>query len=242
VFEAGSRYIGNHTASHYHKLAVQKKEQYRIGSRHSKHLRHDKIPADLGYLPIKSEDGRNYFTDMTWCQMYAASNRAHMLNIMRDVMLEVTGAKTDNKRAINVHHNYCQRENVTYVDPSTGTTVSETLFITRKGATSARKGQYGIIPGSMATGSYIVQGKGETKSWCSCSHGAGRRMSRTEAKKRISHSQFVQSLGDVVCDRDPKLRDEAPAAYKDLSTVMQNQTDLVSVVHRLKPLVNVKGF
>ena len=118
--------------------------------------------------------------------------------------------------------------------------------MTRKGATSAKEGELGIIPGSMATGSYIVKGLGNEMSWGSCSHGAGRRMGRMQAKRELSTKEFVADLNDadVVCDRDSRLIDESPRAYKDLHEVIDNQTQtgVISVVHRLLPLVNVKGF
>jgi len=120
--------------------------------------------------------------------------------------------------------------------------VDRKLWVTRKGATSAQAGEYGIIPGSMGTGSYITKGKGESHSWNSCSHGAGRKMSRTKAFKAVGQEDFEKAMEGIVCDTNPKVKDEAPQAYKDLQTVMKNQEDLVEVVHRLKPLVNVKGF
>ena len=116
------------------------------------------------------------------------------------------------------------------------------LYVTRKGATSAAKGQMGIIPGSMGTGSYITRGKGDIKSWNSSSHGAGRRMSRTKAHAAIPQSEFQSLMEGIVCDTHPSVRDEAPQAYKDLASVMEQQSDLTEIVHRLLPLVNVKGF
>ena len=133
--------------------------------------------------------------------------------------------------AINCHHNYVQRE----------THFGENLFVTRKGAISARQGEFGIIPGSMGAKSYIVRGLGNPDSFCSCSHGAGRRMSRTAAKRKFSCADLEAQTKGVECRKDGGVIDEIPGAYKDIDTVMANQTDLVKVVHTLKQVVCVKG-
>jgi tRNA-splicing ligase RtcB len=133
--------------------------------------------------------------------------------------------------AINCHHNYVQRESH----------FGENLFVTRKGAISAREGELGIIPGSMGAKSYIVRGLGNPESYCSCSHGAGRRMSRTAAKRKFSRVDLeAQTLG-VECRKDGGVLDEIPGAYKDIDVVMANQADLVAVVHTLKQVVCIKG-
>jgi len=116
------------------------------------------------------------------------------------------------------------------------------LWVTRKGATSAKLGEMGIIPGSMGTGSYITRGRGNLMSWNSSSHGAGRRMSRTKAKMIIPQKDFEDSMKGIVCDTDPGVKDEAPQAYKDLTVVMKNQESLTDIVHHLLPLINVKGI
>lgn len=128
------------------------------------------------------------------------------------------------------------------MDPETGERVEKDLWVTRKGATPARAGELGAIPGSMATGSYITRGKGNPDAWSSSSHGAGRRMSRTKALKAINQRDFEHAMEDVVWDAHPSLRDEAPQAYKDLKTVMANQESMVEIVHHLTPIVNVKGL
>jgi tRNA-splicing ligase RtcB len=133
--------------------------------------------------------------------------------------------------AINCHHNYVARE----------THFGEKLFVTRKGAISAREGELGIIPGSMGAKSYIVRGKGHPESFCSCSHGAGRRMSRTEAKRRFNSHDLAAQTEGVECRKDKGVVDEIPGAYKDIDRVMALQTDLVEVVHTLKQVVCVKG-
>ena len=228
---SGSRRIGNTTASHHNEVA----RDYMI--RHG-------LPrpnSDLNFLHIDSREGQEYLNDMEWCQAYAFANRAAMIRVMKDVVAEVTGCKSDDSSEINIHHNYCSCEEceITRAD---GTTENKQLWVTRKGATSAKKGQIGLIPGSMGSGSYVVRGKGNPTSLQSCSHGAGRRMSRTAAFNTLSQAEFEQTMQGVVCDVDERLRDEAPAAYKDLSRVMQHQESLVEVVHHFHPLLNVKGI
>eukprot|EP01025_Chloroclados_australasicus_P004522 TRINITY_DN1112_c0_g1_i1.p2 TRINITY_DN1112_c0_g1~~TRINITY_DN1112_c0_g1_i1.p2 ORF type:complete len:330 (-),score=37.71 TRINITY_DN1112_c0_g1_i1:411-1400(-) len=231
LLHSGSRNIGNITAELYNKKAqaILKKKGIQM-------------PPGLNYMEIDSKEGREYLQDMQWCQKYAFQNRQAMLHIMVDCVNEATGAQPDMDRAVNIHHNYCSCERCEYKDPKTGENVSKDLWVTRKGATSAQPGQFGIIPGSMGVGSYIVKGKGQSKAWSSCSHGAGRRMSRKAAVKKIPQKDFVDSMKGIVCDTNTKVRDEAPQAYKDLTTVMHNQRDLVDIEHQLKPLVNVKGF
>lgn len=233
LLHSGSRNIGNITAEHYDRLAMEElKKKGVTGARRE----------GINYLEIDSPSGQSYLGDMQWCQEYAFQNRKAMLDVMVDVVNEVTGALPDLEHTVNIHHNYCSCERCKYKDPQTGEEVERDLWVTRKGATSARQGQMGIIPGSMGVGSFIVRGKGESKSWQSCSHGAGRKMSRTKAVQAISQDEFEAAMTGVVCDTDPRVRDEAPQAYKDLTLVMKNQEELVEVVHRLRPLINVKGF
>jgi len=197
---------------------------------------------DLNSLRIDSEEGQLYLQDMAWCQAYALANRRAMLGIMTQIVRDVLNRRTEDDRMINTHHNFCQCERCTVRDPVTGAEVSEELWVTRKGATSARRGEAGLIPGSMGVGSFVVEGKGESLSWRSCSHGAGRRLSRTKAFELVSQADFEASMNGILCDRTEALRDEAPQAYKDLSQVMQDQKSLVSIKHRLHPLINVKGI
>jgi tRNA-splicing ligase RtcB len=133
--------------------------------------------------------------------------------------------------AVNCHHNYVERE----------THYGEMVWVTRKGAIRARAGDLGIIPGSMGTRSYIVRGKGGAESLESCAHGAGRRMSRTQAEKRYSIADLAEQTAGVVCRKDKGVLDEIPGAYKDIDEVMANQSDLVEVLHTLKQIVCVKG-
>eukprot|EP00916_Digyalum_oweni_P024805 GHVL01040974.1.p1 GENE.GHVL01040974.1~~GHVL01040974.1.p1 ORF type:complete len:427 (+),score=102.94 GHVL01040974.1:269-1549(+) len=227
MLHSGSRNIGNKCAQYYDMLASKQS-----GSKSKK----------LASLAIASPEGKDYLKDMKFCQHYAMENRNFMLNAFARVILEVTGRAPMWEATVNIHHNYCDCENCTYIDSKTGEEKNEKLWITRKGATSARKGQLGIIPGSMGTGSFIVRGLGNNESWNSCSHGAGRKMSRTFARNHIRQDDFAAVMDGIVCDAVPSVRDEAPQAYKDLGEVMRNQATLVEVVHRLTPLLNMKGY
>ncbi|MCB1143048.1 MAG: RtcB family protein [Leptospiraceae bacterium] len=227
---SGSRNIGKVTAENYNKLAKSYLKRKGITPQN----------RDLNFLEIDSKEGQNYLLDMQWCQEYAMENRQEMLRIIAPIVTSITSHEPDFSRAVNIHHNYCSCEECTYYE--NGTEITKKLWITRKGATSAKAGQLGLIPGSMGTGSYLVRGKGNPESWSSCSHGAGRTKSRIRAKKEILQSDFEKSMEGIVCDTSPALRDEAPQAYKDINHVMQNQSDLVEIVTRFTPLINVKGF
>ncbi|CAE7693435.1 rtcB [Symbiodinium microadriaticum] len=231
MLHSGSRNIGNVTAQYYDNLAAKQ-----CNGR----------PEALAYLRIESPEGRQYLTDMTFCQAYAWENRRFMMESFAKVVKKLTRRDAVWDQMVNIHHNYCECEQCRYLDPATKRWKEEELWITRKGATSAKAGQLGIIPGSMGTGSYIVRGKGEADSWQSCSHGAGRSMSRAAAFRNIDPKTFAGHMRDrgIVWDVKfaDKVRDEAPMAYKDLNTVMQNQQDLVEVVHHLQPLINMKGW
>jgi tRNA-splicing ligase RtcB len=154
-----------------------------------------------------------------------------MMRLVLDALKrELPSFQTDGE-AINCHHNYVAQEEH----------FGERLFITRKGAISAREGELGIIPGSMGAKSYIVRGLGSPDSFCSCSHGAGRRMSRTEAKRRFNRRDLEEQTAGVECRKDGGVIDEIPGAYKDIDEVMANQSDLVEVVHTLKQVLCIKG-
>ena len=224
MLHSGSRNIGNRVAQHYDKVAKSMLQQQGIDT---------KRLNGINYMPIESQEGQDYLRDMEWCQQYAFYNRKAMKNIMLEIVGKVTGHEADMTHAVNIHHNYCQCE-----DCGDG----RMLYVTRKGATSARQGEWGIIPGSMGTGSYITRGKGNLKSWNSSSHGAGRRLSRTKAHGNISQQDFEASMAGILCDTHPSVKDEAPQAYKDLSVVMEQQESLTDIVHHLLPLINVKGF
>lgn len=231
LLHSGSRNIGNVTAQHYDEVAAK---QCGGGK------------ENLAYLKVASAKGQEYITDMSFCQAYALENRYFMMRAFERVLKKVSGKGALWSQMVNIHHNYCECEECRFKDPATGTWHQEKLWVTRKGATSAKRGQLGIIPGSMGTGSYIVRGRGETDSWQSCSHGAGRAMSRKHAFRHIDEKSFVNQMRDrgILWDSRfaDKVKDEAPAAYKDLTEVMQNQEGLVEIVHHLQPLINMKGF
>eukprot|EP00581_Thalassiosira_minuscula_P004703 CAMPEP_0183747430 /NCGR_PEP_ID=MMETSP0737-20130205/67260_1 /TAXON_ID=385413 /ORGANISM="Thalassiosira miniscula, Strain CCMP1093" /LENGTH=401 /DNA_ID=CAMNT_0025983143 /DNA_START=342 /DNA_END=1547 /DNA_ORIENTATION=+ len=224
LLHSGSRNIGNRVAQHYDNIAKNLLQSQGVDTR--------KLNG-IHYMPIESQEGQDYLRDMEWCQRYAFQNRRAMQRIMLEILAEVTHSEADTDRAVNIHHNYCQCE-----ECGNG----RKLYITRKGATSAAAGQMGIIPGSMGSGSYITRGRGELSSWNSSSHGAGRRMSRVKAHANIPQEEFEHAMEGVVCDTHPSVRDEAPQAYKDLFIVMEQQQSLTDIVHRLLPLINVKGF
>ena len=157
-----------------------------------------------------------------------------VFEVFRDVFETLDSKKTFEivSGAHDVAHNYVSAEDH----------FGETLLVHRKGAIRVGKGELGLIPGSMGACSYVVEGRGNKYSFCSCSHGAGRAMSRKEAFKRISEKDFLKSMQGIVFDRDHRNKDEAPAAYKDISRVMRAQKDIVRIVHRLRPLASIKGF
>jgi tRNA-splicing ligase RtcB len=168
---------------------------------------------------------------VSWAQDYARANReAMMARVLADMRHRLPKFQLE-KLAVNCHHNYVQRE--THHD--------ESLLVTRKGAVSAREGELGIIPGSMGTCSYIVRGKGNPDSFHSCSHGAGRVMSRTAARQQITLAQHREATAHVECRKDAAVIDESPAAYKSIDAVMAAQSDLVEVVHTLRQVLCVKG-
>jgi tRNA-splicing ligase RtcB len=190
------------------------------------------LEVDLAYFPQGTEHFEDYWQAVLWAQEYARINREEMMRLILDTLtrvdlpaFEVVG------EAISCHHNYVALENH----------YKSNIFLTRKGAISAREGQWGIIPGSMGTKSYIVKGKGNRESFCSCSHGAGRRMGRKEAKRRFSTEDMVAQTQGVECRKDENVIDEIPAAYKPIEEVMENQNDLVDIVHTLKQVVCIKG-
>jgi tRNA-splicing ligase RtcB len=168
---------------------------------------------------------------LEWAQDYAASNRREMVRLILGALAPHLPRFEPEDEAINCHHNYVAREE------HFGTR----LYVTRKGAIRAGRGELGIIPGSMGAKSYIVRGLGNAESLCSCAHGAGRRMSRAEAKRRFSRADLERQTEGVECRKDGDVIDEIPAAYKPIDEVMEDQSDLVEVVHTLKQVVCVKG-
>lgn len=224
MLHSGSRNIGNASAQHHDRVGKYLLQKQGVDT---------KALKGMHYMLMDSQEGQDYLQDMMWCQKYAFHNRRAMKEIMLDIVGQVTGKEADMEKAVNIHHNYCTCE-----DCGGG----RKLWVTRKGATSAKAGELGIIPGSMGTGSYITRGLGNMQGWQSSSHGAGRRMSRTKAHSAIPQEAFEESMKGVVCDTLPSVKDEAPQAYKDLSKVMEQQGSLTEIVHRLLPLVNVKGY
>lgn len=223
MLHSGSRGIGNKIGTTFIEKAKKDMERWFIN-----------LPdKDLAYIPEGSTLFNDYIEAVQWAQLFAKENRNFMmekvLGILK-VFFPKHKLKTD-EVAINCHHNYVNKEH------HYGTNV----WLTRKGAVRAREGDLGIIPGSMGAKSFIVRGKGNKESFNSCSHGAGRKMSRTEANKVISLEDHIKATEGVECRKDKEVIDESPAAYKDIDAVMESQTDLVDIVHTLKQIVCVKG-
>jgi tRNA-splicing ligase RtcB len=187
---------------------------------------------DLAYFPEGTQHFADYVRAVGWAQEFAALNRQVMMDRVVDAVKKVLPKRFQSHvEAVNCHHNYVQREHHFGSD----------VFVTRKGAVSARQGELGIIPGNMGARSYIVRGRGNPDSFTSCSHGAGRAMSRGEAKRRFTLADHRAATEGVECRKDRDVIDETPAAYKDIDAVMAAQRDLVEVVHTLKQVVCVKG-
>ncbi|MDM8566594.1 RtcB family protein [Candidatus Halobeggiatoa sp. HSG11] len=221
MLHSGSRGIGNVMGRYFIGLAKKDMEQ------HITQLPH----KDLAYFT----EGAKYFNDYVeavhWAQEYALFNRKEMMSLIIESLRKVFKPFEVTKETINCHHNYVAVEEH----------FGEQVFLTRKGAIRAGEGELGIIPGSMGAKSYIVRGKGDPDSFCSCSHGAGRKMSRTAAKKQFNHRDMEAQTQGVECRKDKGVVDEIPGAYKSIDEVMQNQSDLVEAVHTLKQVVCVKG-
>ncbi|MBD8527764.1 RtcB family protein [Pseudomarimonas arenosa] len=223
MLHSGSRGTGNLIGTYFIERAREQLAKRVLGF----HVPDRDLAFFLEGEPLFDE----YVEAVGWAQDYARTNRELMLERVLEAMRDQLPSFQLDKRAVNCHHNYVERENHH----------GESLLITRKGAVSAREGQLGIIPGSMGTQSYIVRGLGNVESFCSCSHGAGRRMSRTQARKVISLEQHRQATAHVECRRDAAVIDESPAAYKSIDAVMAAQRDLVEIVHTLRQVVCVKG-
>ena len=221
MLHSGSRGIGNVIGRYFIALAKQDME------RHIAHLPH----RDLAYFSEGAEHFDDYVEAVHWAQDYALENRRVMMRLVLDALrTELPGFGVTGE-ALDCHHNYVARERH----------FSARVFVTRKGAIRARAGDLGIIPGSMGARSYIVRGKGNPESLQSCAHGAGRRMSRTEARRRFDRRDLARQTEGVECRKDRQVVDEIPGAYKSIDEVMANQSDLVEVVHTLKQVVCVKG-
>jgi tRNA-splicing ligase RtcB len=222
MLHSGSRGVGNRIGSHFIALAKKEMERWVIN-----------LPdKDLAYLPEGSEHFESYVKAVSWAQGYARTNRELMMAAAVEALGTAFGRPLSiTSEAVNCHHNYIAKEHHFGRD----------LWITRKGAVRAREGDLGIIPGSMGAKSFIVRGKGNAQSFSSCSHGAGRSMSRTEARKRFTLDDHAKATAGVECRKDAEVIDETPAAYKDIDAVMAAQADLVDIVHTLKQVLCVKG-
>jgi len=223
MLHSGSRGVGNRMGNYFIDLARKDMTKFFIN-----------LPdIDLAYFPERTEHFDDYVEAVEWAQDYARRNRDMM---MEQVVGAVRGSGEVPPfgaavKAINCHHNYVAREQH----------FGASVLITRKGAVRAREGDMGIIPGSMGARSYIVRGKGNVESFCSCSHGAGRAMSRNEAKRRFTVADHMKMTEGVECRKDADVIDETPAAYKSIDAVMAAQADLVEIVHTLRQVVCVKG-
>lgn len=223
MLHSGSRGIGNTIGTHFIEKAKKDMERWHIN-----------LPdKELAYIPEGSEHFKSYVEAVEWAQEFAFLNR----EVMMDNVLKVLSKHFPDKdikgteKAVNCHHNYVSRENHN----------GQNIIVTRKGAVRARFGELGIIPGSMGAKSFIVRGKGNGESFCSCSHGAGRVMSRTKAAKEITLEQHLLDTTGVECRKDLSVIDESPRAYKNIDDVMKSQEDLVEIVHTLKQVLCVKG-
>jgi len=223
MLHSGSRGVGNRIGGHFIELAKKDMRRHFVN-----------LPdEDLAYFPEGTEHFQEYMEAVSWAQDYAKENRELM---MRAIVAAVRASGLTppfeaTLEAVNCHHNYVSRENH----------FGENVLVTRKGAVRAREGDLGIIPGSMGARSYIVRGKGSADSFHSCSHGAGRAMSRAAAKRKFSLADHEAATAGIECRKDADVIDETPAAYKPIEAVMHAQRDLVDIVHTLRQVVCVKG-
>jgi tRNA-splicing ligase RtcB len=221
MLHSGSRGVGNAIADYFIKLARKDMERWMI-----------QLPdRDLAYFPEGSEHFADYVEGVHWAQEYAMQNRQSMLELMLAALTRHLPSFEVETEVVNCHHNYVAREHH----------YSEDVWVTRKGAIRARKGDLGIVPGSMGARSFIVRGLGNPESFCSSAHGAGRTMSRTAAEKHFTEADLIAQTEGVICRKDKGVLDEIPGAYKNIDEVMANQNDLTEILHTLKQVVCVKG-
>jgi tRNA-splicing ligase RtcB (3'-phosphate/5'-hydroxy nucleic acid ligase) len=222
MLHSGSRGVGNRIGSYFIEKAKEDMRRFFIN-----------LPdEDLAYIPDGSEMFGDYWNAVKWAQEFAATNRNIMLNSVKSAIAGVLNLPVSTPvEVINCHHNYISKESH----------YGENVWVTRKGAVRAREGDMGIIPGSMGAKSFIVRGKGNPESFNSCSHGAGRVMSRGQAKREISMEEHAKAVAGVECRIDADVVDESPRAYKPIDAVMAAQSDLVEIIHTLKQVVCVKG-
>ncbi len=225
MIHSGSRNLGKQVADHYNKLAQNLNAQW-----------YSSVPKywELAFLPRDSAAGQDYLTEMGYCLEFAAANRDLMSEFIKTAFKQVLGDSVTFTDETNIHHNYAAMEHHFGHD----------VMVHRKGATRARAGEVGIIPGSQGTRSYIVEGLGNPESFMSCSHGAGRRMGRKEAVRSLDFDAEVQAMdakGILHAIRGKDDLEEAAGAYKDIDTVMAEQSDLVKILHTLEAMAVVKG-
>lgn len=224
MIHSGSRNIGFKVAHHYNELAITLNERWQVS-----------VPKNwqLAFLPLETEEGQAYLEEMQYCVDFALASRSLMMERIKACFADVVG-DVEFGGLINIAHNYAALEHH----------FKTNVMIHRKGATKAYDGQLGIIPGSQGTASYIVRGKGEPESFMSCSHGAGRKMGRKQAQRELcleTEKARLDALGVIHAIRTEKDLDEAAGAYKDISTVMSNQAELVDIEVELRPLAVIKG-
>ncbi len=223
VLHSGSRGIGNCLGTYFMEMA--KKDLGRVLGT---------LPdRDLAYFTEGTRHFDDYVHAVSWAQEFARRNRTIMMAAVIDAVLQVKGVRRfeADLEAVNCHHNYVQKEHHYGAD----------VYVTRKGAVRAGRGDMGIIPGSMGARTYIVRGRGNPESFESCSHGAGRTMSRTQARRTVTLDEHIAATAHVECRKDASVIDETPAAYKDIDAVMEAQKDLVEIIHTLRQVVCVKG-
>lgn len=222
MLHSGSRGIGNAIGTHFIELAKQEMRRFFIN-----------LPdMDLSYLPQGSNHFDDYMFAVSWAQSFARANREAMMKAtLNAISITLNRDVIADEIAVNCHHNYVNTESH----------FGSNVLVTRKGAVRAREGDLGIIPGSMGAKSFIVRGKGNADSFHSCSHGAGRAMSRTKARNIFTIEDHIAATNGVECRKDNDVIDETPMAYKDIDKVMYAQRDLVEIVHTLKQVVCVKG-
>ncbi len=231
MIHSGSRNLGKRIEEHYHKIANRLCTRFRVPL----------ADPDLAFLPIEERDGHCYFSDMLFALRYAKENRRRMMEAMKETVAEFV-PEAGFLRTIDIHHNYAACEEH----------FGRKVFVHRKGATSAKLDEIGVIPGSMGTASYIVRGLGNPDSFMSCSHGAGRRMSRIAASTTLTVEECDQAMDGIVCERWHPYRgygkakgrldlSEAPQAYKDIESVIDAERDLVEPLVRLVPMSSLKG-
>ena len=231
MIHSGSRNLGKRIEEHYHRIANRLCTRFRVPL----------ADPDLAFLPIEEADGHNYFTDMLFALRSAQENRRRMMEAMKGTVAEFV-PEANFLRTIDIHHNYAACEEH----------FGKKVFVHRKGATSAKLDEIGVIPGSMGTASYIVRGLGNPDSFTSCSHGAGRRMSRVAASTTLTVEECDKAMDGIVCERWHKYKgfgkakgrldlSEAPQAYKDIEDVIASERDLVEPLVRLVPLASLKG-